>query len=168
MIVATERLILREIFAADADFILNLLNQPSFIRYIGDRGVKNRDDARRYIENRFAQSYRKFGFGLYAVARKTDETPLGICGFVKRDALPAPDIGFAFLPEFWSQGYAFEAARAALDYGKNVLKFENVLAITSKDNEISGKLLEKLGFEFQRTTKLSDAEDAVKLFSINL
>lgn len=164
-VLETERIILRWLTVDDADFILNLLNQPSFIQYIGDRGVRNLSDARQYIESKFAESYKCFGFGLYLVELKADKTPIGICGFVKRDALPDADIGFAFLPEYWSRDYAFESARAAFDYGREVLGFERVLAITAKVNESSERLLAKLGLEYQRMIKLPGQEDEAKLFS---
>lgn len=166
-IIDTDRLTLRSLSTDDADFILDLLNQPAFIKYIGNRNVRNSIEARTYIENRFLESYQEFGFGMYLVELKKDCTPIGICGFVKRSALPDPDIGFAFLPQYWSQGFAFESATAMLDYGKNVLGFENVLAITSKDNDSSAKLLFKLGFRYERDVKMSEAENEVKLFSRN-
>lgn len=165
IVLETERVILRRLTANDAAFILNLLNQPSFIRYIGDRGVRNLSDARLYIETKFIESYQRFGFGLYLVELKPDQTPIGICGFVKRDALPDADIGFAFLPEYWSQGYGVESARAAFDYGKSVLGFKRILAITTKDNEGSGKLLAKVGLKYERMIRLSDKDDEAKLFS---
>lgn len=165
IVLETERVILRWLSVDDADFILNLLNQPSFIQYIGDRGVRNLSDARLYIENKFIESYQRFGFGLYLVELKTDKTPIGICGFVKRETLPDADIGFAFLPEHWSQGYAVESARATLDYGKDALGFKRILAITAKDNDISGKLLAKVGLKFERMIRLSKEDDEAKLFS---
>lgn len=163
-IIDTDRLILRSLSSNDADFILDLLNQPSFIRYIGDRNVRNTLDARVYIENRFLESYKQFGFGLYLVELKKDQTPIGICGFVKRQTLPDPDIGFAFLPRYWSQGFAFESASAMLNYGKEVLGFMRILAIASKDNDNSAKLLIKLGFRHEQTLKMSEDENEVKLF----
>lgn len=168
IILETERVVLRRLSADDAEFILNLLNQPSFIKYIGDRGLKNSADAASYIEDKFVASYERFGFGLYLVELKTDKTPIGICGFVKRDSLPDADIGFAFLPEYWSQGYAVESARAALEYGRTVLNLERVLAITSPNNESSERLLLKIGFGFERVMKLSEDADEIKLFSSEL
>lgn len=165
MVLETERVILRWLCVDDCHFILNLLNQPSFIQYIGNRGVRNLSDARLYIESKFVESYKRFGFGLYLVELKECKTPIGICGFVKRDTLPDADIGFAFLPQYWSQGYAFESARAVFDYGKNILGFKRILAITTKDNDASGKLLTKVGLKFERMIKLSDEEDESKLFS---
>lgn len=164
-VLETERVILRHLLVDDAEFMLNLLNQPSFINYIGDRKVRNLSDARLYIENKFIESYKRFGFGLYLVELKGNNAPIGICGFVKRDTLPDADIGFAFLPEYWSQGYALESARASLDYGKNVLGFNRVLAVTTKDNIASGKLLAKIGLNFERMIRLSNEADESKLFS---
>ena len=174
-ILETERLILREIVENDDEFILDLLNQPSFIKYIGDRHVRTVDDAKNFIENRYRASYAEHGFGLYTVELKVEsETknqkpktknliPIGICGFVKRDTLPEADIGFAFLPQFERKGYALESATAIMEYGRETLKLKRVLAITSIDNESSGRLLAKLGFEFEDLIKSGDEQ--LKLFS---
>lgn len=163
-ILETERLALRQISETrDAEFILNLLNQPSFIKYIGDRQVRNLEQAREYIAGRFIASYEKNGFGLWLVERKTDGAATGICGLVKRDTLPEPDIGFAFLPEFWSNGYAFESAQAVMNYARENLKIERVLAITTKDNKSSGRLLEKIGLKFEGLIDIAGEE--LKLFS---
>ena len=164
-ILETERTILREVCAGDAEFVLDLLNQPSFIKYIGDRNVRSAAGAAEYIESRFAESYRQFGFGMYAVELKETGTPIGICGFVKRDSLPDADIGFAFLPQFCSQGYASESAAATMNYGRDVLGLKRVLAITSQDNKSSGRLLEKINFKFESLIKLPHADEELKLFS---
>ena len=164
-ILETERTILREVAEDDAEFILDLLNQPSFIRYIGDRKVRTIEQARDYIESRFTESYRKFSFGMWAVELKETNAPIGICGFVKRDGLPDADIGFAFLPQYERKGYAFESASAALEYGRNALSLHRVLAITSKDNESSGRLLNKLDFKFERLIVLPGNDEELKLFS---
>lgn len=167
-ILETERAILREIVAGDDAFVLDLLNQPSFIRYIGDRGVRTLAEAREFIESRYRRSYREHGYGLYTVERKEDGASLGICGFVKRETLPDADIGFAFLPQFWSQGYAYEAAAAAMRYGREVLRFAKILAITTQDNESSCKLLLKLGFQYDGLIKTPSDEVELKLFSAAL
>lgn len=167
-ILETKRLILCEIVEADAEFILDLLNQPSFIKYIGDRGVRTMAQSGEFIENRFRTSYKTFGYGLWAVELKETNETVGICGFVKRDALPEADIGFALLPQFERRGYALEAAAATMRYGKERLNFVRVLAITSKDNVASGKLLAKLGFRFERFIKISNVEDEVKLFAVEI
>lgn len=165
-ILETERLILREVTGSDAEFVLNLLNQPSFKKFIGDRGVRTVEQAREYIKTRFTKSYGDNGFGLYLIVLKTDAAPVGVCGFVKRDSLPDPDIGFALLPQYERKGYGFESAFAVMQYGKNTLHLVRVLAITSLDNESSAKLLEKIGFKFDREVRMGD--EILKLFSQKL
>lgn len=162
-ILETERLVIRELDSAvDAETIFELLNTPKFLRYIGDRGVRSVEEARDFIENRYRQSYRDHGYGLYAVELK-DGTAIGMCGFVRRDTLPGPDIGFAFLPEFEGQGYGFESAAAMMEYGREVLGFGEVLAITSLDNHASGHLLEKLGFRF--VEEISSGDEKLRLYA---
>ena len=164
----TERTILREIVESDAEFILDLLNQPTFIKYIGNRNVKTLAIAREVIETRYRQSYRDFGFGLYIVELKENNAPIGFCGFVKRDYLPDADIGFAFLPQFEKQGFAFESAAAMMKYGREKLNLKRVLAITSQNNDSSGKLLEKLDFKFERLIKVPHDDKELKLFSSDI
>ena len=164
-ILETERLILREAVETDAEFILDLLNQPSFIKYIGRRGVDDLETAREAIENKYRQSYREHGFGLYIVVLKENQTPIGFCGFVKRDFLPNADLGFAFLPQFEKQGFAFESAEAVLKYGREKLNLGRIVAITTQDNESSIKLLGKLGFEFERLIKTPNDVEELRLFS---
>ena len=159
----TERLSLRPFNVDDAQFILTLLNEPSFLRYIGDKQVRNLEDAKAYILNGPVASYERNGFGLYLVELRESYTPIGMCGFLKREELSAPDIGFAFLPDFWNKGFAFEAAAAVLqDAGE---RLRRILAITSLDNEASIKLLQRLGFRFEQEIKLSQDRERVKLFT---
>ncbi len=165
-ILQTDRLILREITVDDAAFMIGLLNQPSFIKYIGDRGVRDLDGAREFIENKYRQSYREHGYGLYMIELKdAGMTPIGMCGFVRRDTLPAPDIGFALLPQFEGKGYAFESASAVMEYGRDTLGFDRVLAITTTDNESSGKLLTKLGFKLNGPAEIGN--ETLNLYSYN-
>ena len=166
MVLETERLILRRLSTDDAEFVLELLNEPSFLRYIGDRGVRNLEDAAQYILNRLVVSYERNGFGLYLVELKESGIPIGISGLVKRDTLPDADIGFAFLPAYWSKGYAFESAAAVMSYAKEKLGLNRILAITSPDNEASAKLLGKIGLRFERLIKLSEDAEEVKLFTL--
>jgi RimJ/RimL family protein N-acetyltransferase len=161
---STDRLLLRKIATADAPFILRLLNEPSFIQFIGDKGVRSLDDARQYILNGPIASYQKHGFGLYVVTLKSDNTPIGMCGLLKRATLKDVDIGFAFLPEFWNKGYALEAAAVVMTYGKNVLKLPRIVAITNKDNHASAKLLNKIGLRFDRFIALDGDRDETRLF----
>ncbi len=144
----TGRLELHPFTEGDADFVLRLLNEPSFLRYIGDRGVHDLESARRYIADGPVASYASHGHGLMRVVRKSDGEALGMCGVLKRDTLPDADIGFSFFPAYWSQGYALESARAVMRHARDVLGVGRILAITSKDNEPSMRLLGKLGFRF--------------------
>jgi RimJ/RimL family protein N-acetyltransferase len=161
-VLETERLLLRGITVDDAPFILTLLNEPSFLRYIGDKQVRTLEDARQYILNGPVASYERHGFGLLLVELRESHTPIGMCGLLKRDELPDPDIGFALLPDFWSKGFAFEAAAAVLQEARERLR--RILAITSLDNGASINLLERLGFRFERVTKLSEQGEQLRLF----
>ncbi|MBK6723115.1 MAG: GNAT family N-acetyltransferase [Acidobacteria bacterium] len=136
----TERLTLRELTVDDAEFINTLLNTPKFLQYIGDRQVRTAEQAAEFIETRYRQSYIDHGFGLYAVELK-DGTPIGMCGYVRRESLDGPDIGFAFLPEYEKLGYGYESASAMLTYGQETLGFKG-------ENTRAGSLLVKLGFHF--------------------
>lgn len=167
-IVETQRLVLRKLSLADAPFILTLLNEPSFIQNIGDKGVRTLADARAYIQNGPMANYRKFGFGLLLVETKDGAKPAGICGLLKRDTLPDVDIGYALLPEFWSKGYAIEAAKAVLVHAQEVLKFGRVLAITSPGNEASIRVLEKLGFKYQEMIRMGEDAAETKLFAVTM
>ena len=164
----TERLILRPFTVEDAPFILTLLNEESFLRYIGDKKVRNLEDARQYILNGPVTSYERHGFGLCLVQLKESQTPIGMCGLLKREELPDPDIGFAFLPNFWNKGFGSEAATGVLEYARERLSLQRILAITSLDNDASIKLLERLGFRFERVVQMSADREPVKLFSIDL
>jgi RimJ/RimL family protein N-acetyltransferase len=162
-VIATPRMQLRELGAEDAAFILELLNEPGFLRYIGDKGVRTLADAREYIFKGPMASYERNGFGLYAACLQ-DGTPAGICGLVKRDGLEHPDVGFAFLSRYWSKGYAVESAAAVLAFADRNLKLERVVAITSLDNWSSIAVLEKIGLRFERVMKLTEDASEVKLF----
>ncbi len=164
----TERLIIREMSVDDAAFILELLSTSKFIQYIGDRGVRTVAEAAAFIEDRYRQSYRDNGFGLYTVELKDKGAPIGICGFVKRGSLPHPDLGFAFLPRYEKQGYGFESATAVMHYGREVLGFKQVLAITTPENSRSGDLLEKIGFKFDRILDEPHDNETLKLYSIEI
>jgi RimJ/RimL family protein N-acetyltransferase len=164
MVLETARLILRKLSIDDAGFILELLNEPSFLRYIGDKGVRNLEEARQYILTGPVASYERYGFGLYLVELKESNSPIGICGLVKREALPDADIGFAFLPAYWSKGYAVESASAVMAYACEVLQRKRILGITSLDNHASMKVLTKLGLRFDRRIRLSETEPELRLF----
>jgi len=164
-ILETERLILRKITVDDAAFMLDLLNQPSFIQFIGDRGVRTLDDARQIILVRYIDAYERLGFGVYLTLLRESQLPIGICGLIKRDGLDDVDVGYAFLPQYWSQGYASEAVSAVLAYARNTLGIGRILGITTLDNEASIRVLEKAGFKFEHVIKLPGDDVELKLFS---
>lgn len=158
----TDRLCLRRLEEADAPFILRLVNEPSWLRYIGDRGVHNLEDARQYIAGGPARLYSTYGFGLFLVERREDGAALGLCGLIKRDTLPDVDIGFAFLPEHWGKGYAREAAAATLRYARDRHGLPRVVAITSLDNNASGRVLESIGMRYEGELQLEAGNDPVR------
>ncbi len=160
----TERLVIRWLTADDAPFILELLNEPSWLRYIGDKGVKTLEDARNYIEKGPCEMYQRLGFGLYLVTLAQTGEPIGICGLIKRETLEDVDVGFAFLQRFVGQGYAFESAAAVLFHGKRHFNLPRIVAISSPDNGASARLLDKLGFRFERLTRLTPEASEVKLY----
>ena len=163
--IETERLVLTHLADRDAEFIRGLLNEPSFIRYVGDRGVRTADDARRYIQDGPVASYARHGYGLLRVGLKADDTPIGICGVLRRDTLPEPDLGFSLLPPWWSKGYAHEAASAVMRQARGALGVGRILAITSVDNESSIKLLGKLGFQLEQMIRLGEDTTELRLFA---
>ncbi len=165
--IETERLVLRRFTLDDAAFFMALLNDPDWIRYIGDRHVYTIDAARAYLAKTYLAQYEKNGFGLYLTALKNG-TPLGMCGLIRRDGLDDVDIGFAFLPAHRGHGYAFEAAQASLDYGRTVLMKKRVVAITLPANTASVALIKKLGMGFERLIRLGDDPDELALYAVEL
>jgi RimJ/RimL family protein N-acetyltransferase len=154
-ILETDRLTVRHFTLDDAPFILRLLNEPSFIEYIADRGVRTLEQAVGYLADGPLKSYEENGFGLYMVALRETGEPAGMCGLLKRDALDHPDVGYAFLPEFWSRGLAYESVRAVIGYGRRELGMGTILAIVSPGNAPSIGLLQKLGFAFTHHVQMS-------------
>lgn len=166
-IIETERLFLRHLSADDAEFILELVNEPGWIKNIGNKGIRTKDDALAYIINGPVAAYAKYGFGLWLVARKESEVSIGICGLIKRDSLEDVDIGFAFLERFWSKGYAVESALAVMNYGQNTLGLNRIVAITISDNLGSIKVLEKIGLRFEKMIMMPEDTEKIKLFAWN-
>ena len=165
-ILETPRLALRELTLADAPLILELVNEPLWLKFIGDRGVRSLADAEGYIRKAALASYAQHGFGLWLVQRKSDGASLGICGLIKRETFTDVDIGFAFLSRFHGQGYAAESAAATLDHARCQLGLKRIVAITSPDNTGSIRLLEKLGLRFERMLEMKPG-DTVNVFAID-
>jgi [ribosomal protein S5]-alanine N-acetyltransferase len=162
-VIQTERLMLRQLEMTDAEFVLELLNEAAFLRFIGDKGVRTLSDACEYLQKGPIDSYRQHGFGLYATCL-ADGTPVGICGLVKREGLADVDVGFAFLSRHCSKGYAAESAAAVLDHARRVLRLERVVAITAPENFGSIAVLGKIGLKFERLIRLSEHGPELRLF----
>ncbi len=154
----TSRLVLRQLGPDDAPFILRLLNEPSWLANIGDKCVHTTAEAQHYIQTGPAAMYARFGFGLYQVRLSASDEPIGMCGLLKRETLEDVDLGFAFFPEFWGNGYAREAATAVLSEARNTLSLARIVAITTRNNDASRKLLGKLGFVLERPIRLEAEE----------
>jgi RimJ/RimL family protein N-acetyltransferase len=163
-ILESDRLLLEEFSTDDAGFIFTLLNSPGWLQFIGDRGIKNNDDAKKYISDKLIASYKTNGFGLYLVRLKNENTPIGMCGLVKREGLDDVDIGFALSPGFFGKGYAFEAASATMNYAIHKLNFKRIVAITNTDNVNSINLLKKLKFNFEKMILIPNDAEELMLF----
>lgn len=164
----TERLTLSKLTYDDAAFILELLNEPSFMQYIGDKDVHTLDDARHYLRSGPVDHYARFGFGLYRVGFRDTGVVAGICGLVKRDEFPYPDLGFAFLKAHWSNGYALEASKAVLAEAGDRFKLSRILAMADEDNEASNRLLAKLGFRFESMVIMPGETQAIRQYALEV
>jgi len=168
IVAETERLRLRELTEEDAAFALELVNEPDWLRFIGDKGVRTLEDARRYLREGPITSYRKNGFGLWAVEEASSGRATGICGLIRRTELEDVDLGFAFLARFRGKGYARESAVAVVDLARDRFGFARLLAITLPANERSIRVLESLGFGFERRTKLTPDGEELALYARTL
>jgi RimJ/RimL family protein N-acetyltransferase len=167
-VLETERLSLRQFSIDDSDFILKLLNEQSFIQNIGDRGVRTLEDARSYILRVPIASYERNGFGLYLVMLTASGESIGMCGLIKREELDDADIGYAFLPKYWSKGYAVESALKFKEYARDVIGLKRLVAITDPENQGSIRVLEKIGLKFEKMVRLSEDDIELKLFAADI
>lgn len=167
-ILETNRLTLRHVHTDDAPFILRLLNEPSWLQNIGDRHVRTLQDAESYIEYSFVAMYTRHGFGMFLVELNETQASIGLCGLIKREGLDDVDLGFAFLPEYWGKGYAFEAASPMLSYGKTAHDLSRLVAITLPTNSSSMNLLTKLGFQLEGTICLPNDTETLNLYGFEL
>jgi ribosomal-protein-alanine N-acetyltransferase len=162
----TRRLSLRRLVPGDAAFYHELVTDPAWVRFIGDKNLKSVEEARKSLVDGPIAAYARTGFGLLRVDRKADGLPIGICGLIKRDTLPDVDLGFAFLPAHRGQGYAAEAARAAVDHARDDLALKRLVAIASPDNAASLKLLERLGMKHEKTCSMPGETRLTALYAI--
>ena len=165
-ILVTDRLILREFTTSDASFIFELLNSEDWLRYIGDRNIKTISDAENYLTEGPIKSYKLRGFGLYAVCLKETGLPIGMCGLLKREFLDYPDVGFAFLPRFFGNGYGSEMVMATLKWGFNTLAIDKIQAIVAPGNQVSIALLHKLGFAYEKKVQMPEGDEILILYTL--
>lgn len=163
----TERLFIQELTEKDAPFFYNLVNDPDWLRFIGDRNVNSIADAKDYLIAKIIPSYAKFGFGFYLVKTKDGNHSIGTTGLIDRDGMEHIEVGFAFLPEFRGKGYAYEATKEIMNYASTKLKIDPIVAITDLENIRSAKLLEHLGLRFDKNIQLPDFKKPSKLFVPN-
>lgn len=164
---STDRLAIRQFELTDDEFILRLLNEKSFLHFIGDKGVRTLEDARDYLSNGPLASYAAHGFGLFLVAEKASGNSIGMCGLLRRDDQEHPDIGFAFLPEYGSLGYAYESAAAVIEFGHVQLKIDTIIAFVKPENDRSIRLLERLGLRFIGEAGFDGSASPASLYSIS-
>ncbi|GAB2561738.1 GNAT family N-acetyltransferase [Spirosoma aerophilum] len=162
--IETERLLLTKFSVEDAGFILELLNTPAWLQFIGDRGVRTLQDAEQYIVDGPLKSYERMGFGSYLVSLKATGQAIGMCGLFQRETLDAPDIGFAFLPGHTGWGYGYESASALMTYAQEQFGITRILGFTSPANQSSIHLLEKLGLRFEKKIMYKDDGEESLLF----
>ena len=165
IIVETPRLQLRQLTVDDAEFIFDLVNQPSFLANIGDKGVRDLDDAREFILDGPWRRGQKPGYGQLLVELKPDLVPIGVCGLLYREQLDVTDVGCAFLPRYWRQGFAFESTSAVIEYGRSTLGIDTIVALTAEHNTASIALLAKLGMHFERIVKMTEDDPGTALYS---
>ena len=168
VVALSERLRLRRLTENDAEFYCRLVNEPSWLRNIGDRGIHSPEDAARFIRAQTLPGYEALGFGMYAVELRAGGPPMGLAGLVRRDTLPGPDIGFAFLSEHWGKGYALEAARAVVELAGGTFGITRLLAIVSPHNTPSSRLLEKLGFALEGRKPVGANGEELLVYSAEL
>lgn len=163
----TERLVIRPFTEQqDAAFIVELLNDADWLRFIGDKQVHTLADACRYLRDGPLAMIERRGFGLCCVERRNDGQALGMCGLLKRDGLDDVELGFAFVPAARGQGYAREAATAVLGHGFGALGLRRIVAITDPDNAASARVLEAVGLRFERLVQLAAGGQPVRLFAL--
>jgi [ribosomal protein S5]-alanine N-acetyltransferase len=156
--IETGRLKIQPIELVDAPFIYKLLNQESWIKFIGQRNINTLEDAENYIQNRFIAHFDEHGYGIYRVQSKLDNANLGIITLIRKPHLDSPDIGYAFLDEHNGQGYAVEATKAVFDYAQTDLKMTRIVAVVLENNPRSIRVLDKLGFCFEKKVEQGEEE----------
>ncbi|MBV6324830.1 GNAT family N-acetyltransferase [Duganella violaceipulchra] len=165
-ILDTERLTLRTIGVDDAAFYYELVNDPTWLEFIGDKGIRSIEGARDAILEGPCAMQERLGHSLYVMERKSDGVALGLCGLIKRDGLDDVDIGYAIRPAWFGQGYTYEAAVAVVAYARDQLRMKRLLGLTAPANLNSIRLLQKLGLAFVELRNLPPHERPTNIYSI--
>jgi RimJ/RimL family protein N-acetyltransferase len=165
IVLETPRLRLRHFVPDDDAYVIEQVNDPLWRKFIGHRDVRTKDEARAYLARGPLAMYERHGFGLWAAETRVSNTVIGMCGLIRRDGLDDVDIGFALLPAYRGQGYAFEAAAATLRHGHAVCGLARIVAITSPDNQRSAALLTAIGMRREGTVHLAEHAEPSLLFA---
>ncbi|GAB3703801.1 GNAT family N-acetyltransferase [Spirosoma flavus] len=166
--ISTDRLIIRKLALEDASFIIELLNTPGWLQFIGDRGIRTLNDAQAYIQNSALKNYEELGYGPYLIHHKADNQLIGMSGLFKRETLDYPDVGFALMPDYMANGYGYEAASAVIEYAKSALQLPRVYGITNPSNNQSIKLLKKLGMILEGSFAFGPEKKETLLFKYEM
>ena len=167
-IARTKRLVLREASLDDAEFVLELINDPGWLKYISQHSIDTLEKAKEYIEERLLSAYNQHGYGLWLMQRASDSVMIGMCGLVRRESLPGPDLGFALVQQYSGLGYAQEASEAAIQYAIKHSIDSTLLAITLPENQPSINLLERLGFSYDADFIAQDSEERLLRYALDI
>lgn len=165
--IETDRLWIVPMDFEDSQFLISLFNSPKWLKYIGDRNLKTVDDAKAYISNRILPQRERLGFSNFVLHLKENGEKIGICGLFERDGLENIDIGFALLPDYEGHGYALEAAKKIMKTGFEDLGLGTIVAITTKDNFASQRILVKLGMILSGTTRIPGDDEELLFYKIH-
>ena len=167
-VLSTDRLLIRFTNLHDADFIFKLMNSPKYLQFIGDKQVHTVGKAAAYIRLKMEPHVKEYGYGNYTVIRKSDQKKMGSCGLYRRVGIAGVDLGFAFLPEFESQGFAFEACTRVMKAAFERYGIEELRAYTSQENIASQNLLSRLGFVRDGEMQFPEEQEILLAFKTNL
>ena len=154
-LIETPRLIMREFTLDDVDAVFEFSSEHEVMKLTGDPTLTSPEEARSIITDIWLPEYKKYGYARYALVHKGDNKVIGFCGLKYippgdlGDNEGAPDIGYRMLSKYWGQGLGFEAAQAAMEYGRKTLGLTNIFGDAVVENAASNRILQKLGLKFE-------------------